>query len=148
MLLAYILLGGSALLIVYDDVREQNIHAIYLIAFILAGVLQQTNHPEPEGFWAAFGIAFIFFSCQGLFYFLKGEQAIGWGDLAIAPACGLWLRLHELPSFLLSAGFIALCTALIWRYRWNMRTFPLAPALLCGLGIVFLIRCFLTGNGI
>jgi prepilin signal peptidase PulO-like enzyme (type II secretory pathway) len=115
---------------------------------MLAGVLQQITQPEPESFWAAFVIAFIFFSCQGLFYFLKGEPAIGWGDVAIAPSCGLWLYLHELPSFLLSTGFIALCTGMIWRYRWNMQTFPLAPALLSGLGITFLIRCFLTGNGI
>lgn len=148
MLLAYLLLSGSSLLIIYDDVREQTIRVLGLAAFVLAGLLQQIGQPDPEGLWATGVIAFLFLGCQGLFYLFRKEPAMGWGDLLIGPACGLWLRLHELPSFLVTTGLVALSIGVVWRYQWKMRAYPLTPALLSGLGMVFLIRCFSIKNGL
>lgn len=148
MLLAYSLLGGSALLMVYQDVQEQTIPLLGLVLFILAALLKQFWEPDLEGLWAACTIALILISCQGFFYLFKRELAMGWGDLLLTPFCGLWLYLHELPSFLFSAGVTALFIGIFWHYKWRMRTFPMVPAILSGLGVVFLIRCFSMMNGV
>ncbi|MDF3033608.1 MAG: hypothetical protein K0R76_562 [Alphaproteobacteria bacterium] len=148
MLLAYTLLGGSALLIIHHDIQTQTIPLYALAVFILSGLLKHVWDPDLEGFWAAGAVALILVVCQGLFFLLRREPAVGWGDLLLSPFCGLWLYLHEIPSFLLGMGLVALVMGIFWRYRWGMRTFPMAPAILSGLGIIFLIRCFLMMNGI
>jgi hypothetical protein len=148
MLLAYALLGGSALLIVHHDIQTQTFPFYALGIFILAGLLKQIGEPDLEGFWAAGAVALILAGCQGLFCLLRGEPAMGWGDLILSPFCGLWLYLHEIPSFLLGMGLVALLMGILWRYRWGMQTFPMAPAILSALGIIFLIRCFLMMNRI
>lgn len=148
MLLAYSLLGGSALFMMYQDVREQTIPLSGLFVFMLAALLHQVLEPDPEGLWAAITIALIFMSCQGIFYLIKHEFVMGWGDLTLSPFCGLWLSFYELPSFFIATGVFALMIGILWRYQWGMRTFPMAPALLLGLGFVFLIRCFSTVHGI
>ena len=148
MLLAYSLLGGSALFMIYEDMRKQTIPLSGLVLFIAATLLNQFLEGSLEGFWSAGVIALVFISCQGLFYLFKREPAMGWGDLLLSPFCGLWLYLNELPSFFLAVGFMALLMGILWRYRWGMRTFPMAPAILFGLGIVFLIRCLFMMNGI
>ncbi len=141
-LLVYALLGGSALFMIYEDVRKQTIPLSGLSLFIGAALLKQAWEPDLEGFWSACAIALILWGCQGLFYLFKREAAMGRGDLLLSPFCGLWLYLHELPAFFLSTGLMALLTGIFWRYRWGLRTFPFAPAILFGLGILFFIRCF------
>ena len=127
---------------IYEDVRKQTIPLSGLALFIVATLLNQFLEGSLEGVWSSSIIAFVFISCQGLFYLFKREPAMGWGDLLLSPFCGLWLYLHELPAFFLTVGFMALLMGILWHYRWKMRTFPLAPAILFGLGTVFLIRCF------
>lgn len=148
LLLAYIFLGGSALIIIRHDIQAQTIPLYALLVFILAALLKQVVEPNLEGFWAAGAVALILTGCQGLFYLFRREPAMGWGDLLLAPFCGLWFSLPDLPVFLLGTGLMALLMGIFWRYRWGMRTFPMAPAVLAGLGVVFLIRCFSMMNGI
>ena len=148
MFLAYSFLGASALLLIYEDVRAQRISLPASLLFITAALLKQGYKPEWENLWAAGAIALVFAGCQGLFRLFRGKYAMGGGDLLLVPFCGLWLSLDEIPSFLLSTGLIALVTGIVWRCQWGMGTFPMTPAILCGLGIVFLIRCFPLMNGI
>ena len=148
MLLAYILLGGSALLMMIQDMRKQTIPLVGLIIFAGASLYSHILMPGTEGLWVAGLILLLFIACQGVFYLLQRKHAIGWGDTILSPFCGLWLYFHEIPLYFLSTGLFALLTALFWRYRWQLRTFPLVPSLLLGLGVVLLIRCFLISDGI
>jgi Flp pilus assembly protein protease CpaA len=141
-------MGGSALFLVYQDIREQTIPLSGLALFLVASLLKQVAEPDIEGLMVVAVLVSILLGCQGLFYLVKRKNVLGWGDLILGPGCGLWLHFQELPIFLLSTGIIALSMGVIWRYRWGMLAFPFAPALLFGLGVVFLIRCFLTVSGI
>jgi len=148
MILSYSLLVGSALCLMWTDVRKQTIPLWALLLFIMASVLHQLYEPNSEGLWVAGLLLLLFLGCQSIYYFFTRKLAIGWGDVLLVPFCGFWLYFHELPSFLLGTGLVALLMGLLWRYKWGLRTFPFVPALLLGLGIVFLIRCFLIKNGI
>lgn len=147
MVLFYILLGGSAFFMMIQDVQKQTIPLYGLIIFAVAS-LYHSIIPLTEGFWAAGIIAFLFLACQGTYYLLRREPIMGWGDVILSPFCGLWLYFHEIPLYLISSGVVALLIGLFWRYWWKLKTFPMTPALLSGLGVVFLIRCFLTVNGV
>jgi hypothetical protein len=146
MILAYILLGGSSLFMIYQDIREQTIPLYGLIVFAGVSLLFQVGAPNPDGFWAFGTIALIFSALQGTFYLITRQTALGWGDLILSPFCGLWLYHSEIPLYLLSTGILALLTGIFWRYRWGIRPFPMAPAILLGMGAVVLIRCFLMMN--
>jgi prepilin signal peptidase PulO-like enzyme (type II secretory pathway) len=125
---------------VYEDVCKQTIPLLGLALFIMATLLNFFLEGSLEEVESASIIALVLISSQGLFYLFKREPAMGWGDLLLSPFCGLWLYFPELPSFFLGTGLIALLMGILWHYRWGMRTFPMAPAILFGLGIVFLIR--------
>ena len=148
MLLTYSLLGGSALFICLQDIRWQTIPLSGLLVFMGASFLNQFWMPEFEGLWTAGTMALILMSCQGLFYLFRQKLAMGWGDLILAPSCGLWLHIQEFPTFCIATGLFGLLLGSFWRYRWGMTTFPFAPAILLGLGVIFLIRCFLMMNEI
>ena len=148
MLLAYILLGSSALLMVVQDVRTHTIPLIGLVIFAGASLYAHLLTPGVEGLWVGGLIFLLFMACQGIFYLLKRECAVGWGDAILSPLCGLWFHFHEMPLYLVSTGLFALLTGLFWHYRWQLKTFPMVPALLLGLSFVLLIRCFLIGDGI
>lgn len=149
MALFYILsLGGSALFMIVQDVREQTIPLYGLIVFASVSLYHSMIEPNGEGFWAAGAIGILFIACHGAYYLLKHEPLIGWGDIILSPFCGLWLQFCEIPLYLISTGVFALLIGLFWWRRWQLKTFPMTPALLCGLGFVILIRCFQTMNGI
>lgn len=148
MLLSYALLGASALFIMAQDVREQTIPISGLIVFAGISLCHHVIEPNAEGFWVAGIIAVTFMACQGLFYLMKRGPAMGWGDLILSPFCGLWLHFHELPLYFIVTGIFALLICLFWWYQWRLKTFPMAPALLFGLGLILVIRWFLTANGI
>ncbi len=131
-----------------QDVREQTIPISGLTVFAGASLYHHVIEPNAEDFWAAGIIAVIFMVCQGVFYLIKRESALGWGDLILSPFCGLWLHFHELPTYFIATGIFALWIGIFWRYQWRLKTFPMVPALLFGLGFVFVIRCFLTVNRI
>lgn len=142
MIWAYSLLGASALLIAYQDIRHQMIPLGGLILFSSAALLNHLNNPNLEGLWAAGIIAITLGICQANFCWFKRNPAMGVGDLILAPLCGLWLQLDEIPFFLFFTGLFALPMGVFWRYWWGMRTFPFGPAILLGLGSILLIRCF------
>jgi Flp pilus assembly protein protease CpaA len=138
-LLAYILLGGSMILIAYDDIREQAIPVGALVIFAAAGLVKQWMEPNLEGLMAFGLVAVLIAICHRVFYVFKRIPGLGSGDLALMPLCGLWLSLNEVAPFLFLTGLFGLGTGLIWRHRWEMRSFPMAPAIFLGFGIVLAI---------
>jgi Flp pilus assembly protein protease CpaA len=148
MAILYILLGSSAFFMMAQDVQKQTIPLYGLIVFAGASLYHSIRMTSQEGFWAAGIIFFIFITCQGVYYLLKRKPIMGWGDIFLGPLCGLWLESHEIPLYFISTGVFALLIGLIWWHQWKMKTFPLTPALLIGLGFIFLNRCFLTTSGL
>jgi len=142
MVLAYCLLGGSALFLIYHDIRTQTIPLYGILAFVASAVLNQWYAPDIQGLWSAVLIVLAVFISQGLFFLFKGRSLVGTGDIVLCPFCGLWIRMEEIPVYFLLAGSVALLMGVIWRYRWKMPTYPLSVALLLGLGGTLLMRCF------
>jgi prepilin signal peptidase PulO-like enzyme (type II secretory pathway) len=119
-----------------------------LLLFALISGLHLYFEPNPDGLWVAGIILIIFSGCQLFFSLFLRKLAMGWGDMILGPACGVWIYAHELPYFLLSTGFIGLIMGLFWYYRWGNRTYPFMPSILGGLGVILLIRCFLKSDGL
>ncbi|MBM3633361.1 MAG: hypothetical protein FJX03_06640 [Alphaproteobacteria bacterium] len=142
MVMTYVLLGVSSVYIVVKDVRFQHIPLKGLALFFGASLLKQFWEPELEGIGVAVSLVIILLSCYGLFSIFKCKPTMGTGDLLLGPSCGLWLQFLELPAFLVMTGLLGLILGVYWRYRWKMITFPFAPALLFGLGISLIMRCF------
>lgn len=144
----YILLASSAFFMIVQDVQKQTIPLYGLIVFASASLYQSIMMTSLEGFWVAGLIFFLFMACQGLYYLFKHKAIMGWGDIFLGPLCGLWLQFDEIPLYFIFTGIFALLTGLFWWRQWKMRTFPLTPALLSGLGFILLNRCFIKTIGL
>ena len=142
----YGVLGISMFMMVRHDIQTQTVPLYALLAFILATLFHQFQEPVREGLEASGIIFAIFWGCEGLFLVLRRSPAMGWADLILAPCCGLWFYVHEIPVFLVGTGITALLTGIFWQYWRKMKTFPLVPAILSGWGLVLLIRCFFMVN--
>jgi prepilin signal peptidase PulO-like enzyme (type II secretory pathway) len=148
MTILYIMLGSSAFIMMLQDVQKQTIPLYGLIVFAAASFYHSVMIASLKDLWAAGIIFFLFIICQGIYYLLKRKPIVGWGDIFLGPLCGLWLQSHEIPLYFVSSGVIALLIGLFWWHQWKMKTFPLTPALLAGLGFIFLNRCFLATSGL
>src|SRR5690606_29810182 len=52
-----------------------------------------------------------------LFTRLKGQEALGLGDVKLMAIAGLWLGVDDLALLFVLAGILGLATGLIWRWR-------------------------------
>lgn len=68
---------------------------------------------------------------------LRGEDGLGFGDVKMMAASGLWLDYTQIPLFLLLSGCGGVILALLYKHLKNKRRFPLGPAL--ALSLVFCI---------
>jgi len=127
---------------IYEDIRVQTISSSGLFVFGGATLYYQLSKLDPEGFWVAGAVALVLLGLYAIFFRFRGQKVFGWGDLILGPLCGLWLQIHEVPLYFLATGIFALLISLLWHFKWGLKTFPFAPALLLGLGVVFLKRCF------
>lgn len=143
--ISFLLISSSW--IMYQDVKDQMIPVVGLMLFILSSLSQFYLDPSSNLLTAGI-VGLIFFSCFGMFYIVQKKPVMGWGDLILAPFCGLWMHSQDIPLFLITTGFIALFMGIFWKTYWGMRTFPLAPPLLLGVTFVIIIRCFFTTNGL
>lgn len=132
------LLGLSSLWILIQDIRQQSVSVMSLALFMLAGIL----YPGGNVDWliSVFFLAAIMLVCQGFFYGVSDRPAFGIGDLILFPLCGFWLSPDALPLFLIISGVLALGFGLFWRYRYDMRTFPMAPPIVIALGVLLGLR--------
>jgi leader peptidase (prepilin peptidase)/N-methyltransferase len=63
---------------------------------------------------------------------LLGRTALGFGDIKLMAACGLWTGVAGLPLFLVLSGVAGIVLGLAWRATGRGRLFPFGPALAAG----------------
>lgn len=63
----------------------------------------------------------------------SGRNALGFGDVKLVAASGLWLGLANLPAFFIGAGIFGIGHALVWRATGRGETFPFGPAIAASL---------------
>lgn len=136
------LLIVSGVLMIYEDIKNQEISLFPLITFMVMTLFIRFHAFTLENLIAPIAIGLIFAIYQGIIYKIKSSCAVGLADLILAPFCGFWLNLEEIPLFLILTGLLSLCMGIFWRYRWQIKTFPLIPPLLFSLTIVLCNRCF------
>ena len=139
--LSYTLGAGSALALSIEDIKSQTLPLSGVTVFALATVLHLYTYPSSEGLVAAAFLLVLLTGCCFFFRRFKKISALGGGDAILMPLCGLWLSLEEVPVFLISAGACSLLAGILWRLKWGMGTFPMAPAIFAGLGVTFITRC-------
>jgi len=74
----------------------------------------------------------IFSIGQGIKYFI-GKQPLGFGDIKLFFAAGLWLRFGELPFFLVLSGVSGCLTGLVWMGSGYGKKFPFGPSIIIAL---------------
>jgi len=92
---------------------------------------------------AAILLTGVFWAVAFVLTRLKGQQALGMGDLKFLPAAGLFMGLGAIPSFMALSGVLGLATGLFKRIQGKKQAFPFGPALILSL----YIHVFLTGLG-
>ncbi len=69
------------------------------------------------------------------YYYLRGREGLGFGDVKFFTVAGIWLGLWPLLPFLLIAGLLGVMTGLLWRALGRGDIFPFAPSLASSLWI-------------
>lgn len=63
------------------------------------------------------------------YFWLMGKHGLGFGDVKLLGAIGVWIELSALPVFLFLSGIIGIMTALSWRALGLGKHYPFGPAL-------------------
>lgn len=94
---------------------------------ILGGLALLNSSPDP------IMIAMILGGIGAVLHYgsfkTQGTPGLGWGDVKLMGASGLWLSLDQIPLFLIGAGMLGILTALIM----GRRKVPLGPSLCAAL---------------
>lgn len=77
----------------------------------------------------AFTLGGIGWVLSVLYLKIKGYAGLGWGDVKLMAAAGVWIPLSLAPLFLIMAGGGGMITALVWRTKYGQAQFPLGHAL-------------------
>ncbi len=75
----------------------------------------------------------------GMTRFLK-KEALGFGDVKLMGAAGLWLGVSYLPAFFILAGTIGILWGAVWRFLYKEPLFPFGPALILALYICLVLQ--------
>jgi prepilin signal peptidase PulO-like enzyme (type II secretory pathway) len=125
-----------------EDVKTQTVSVTKLGIFGAVTLLWLVYNQEWQGIGTGLTLIIILGMCFTVTHLLNKKAPFGAGDFIVLPLCGLWLALPELSLFLILTGCMGLIFAIIWRLRWDMRTFPMVPAIIAGWGGTLLSRCF------
>ncbi|MBI2706889.1 MAG: prepilin peptidase [Proteobacteria bacterium] len=129
--------------IALKDFREGIIPDLWLVLLICLGFLQ---------FGITHGLSVIVLGAIGyglykLYPLLQRRDGLGFGDVKMMAAAGLWLPISSLPLFLMITGSVGILIALLWRLLYKSFQFPLGPALALALGLCTLgNNVFSTGE--
>ena len=124
LLLFYILLVFIALI----DLCSFYIPDTLVLGIVGYGIIQ----PDPHWESVVVLCALLFTLKKGAQLYLKREGVIGWGDIKLISACGLFLSYEQLGFFILSIGLLGSMSGLIFR----LPIIPFAPCILGGFFIV------------
>ena len=83
-------------------------------------------------------LAFLIGQITGL---IMGRASLGFGDVKLFGACGLWLGIGLLPIFLIFAGGYGIVLGFLWQKLTGKKLFPFGPAI-----ILAFYTCFLFGG--
>ncbi len=125
------------------DLREGIIPDLWIVLLVLLGFLQ---FGVTHGLSALIlgGIGYGLYKLYPLF---TSRDGLGFGDVKMMAASGLWLPLSSLPLFLMLTGSVGILIALLWRLLYKSCQFPLGPALVFALGFCTLgDTVFSTGD--
>ncbi len=120
------------------DIKYGLIPDIYLIILALLGLIYFTT----SHIVSVFILGGLGYALYKLYPRLKGKQGLGFGDVKMMAALGIWLTPPQIPLFLILSGGGGVLTALLWKRLNKGPRFPLGPALAFALGI-----CIVGANG-
>lgn len=136
----------AALLIDWDHMilpDDINI-SLALLALSYAGILWLSTGEFPmNNFASALVITGILWAVSAILGRLKGQEALGMGDLKFLPSAGLFIGMAALPTYLGMSGIFGVGTALLKQKINENKEFPFGPALIISL----YIHLILTGLG-
>jgi prepilin signal peptidase PulO-like enzyme (type II secretory pathway) len=69
------------------------------------------------------------------YYYLRGRDGLGYGDVKFFTIAGIWLGLYPILPFLFLAGGFGVLTGLLWRVLGKGELFPFAPSLALALWV-------------
>lgn len=127
------------IMISIKDIREGIIPDIFIGFMVLLGILR-------FGMTYSLSVAILGILSCGLYKFyplLKNEEWLGFGDVKMMTASGLWLDVSQIPLFLMLGGGMGIGMAFLWRMLKKGERYPFGPALALSLGI-----CILGGSGL
>ena len=119
------------ILISYKDLQEGIIPDLCVGGIALLGLLQH----GIKNLISVLILGILSYGLYKLYPLWRGKEGIGFGDVKVMAAFGLWIAPLQLPLFLSLAGTFGLGLGLVWRiFKWGPE-FPFAPALALALGI-------------
>ncbi len=125
-LLFLILMGISI-----KDFKDGLIPNIFVIGLTLLGILEFGG----THFMSVLILGPLAYGIYKLYPLLRNQEGLGFGDVKLMTASGIWLNLSQLPLFLIVAGGTGVIIALLWHILKKEVRFPLGPALALALGI-------------
>jgi leader peptidase (prepilin peptidase) / N-methyltransferase len=139
------LLGWLLLALAAMDVQTLRLSDT-LIAILAVGGVAATAYLAPSALWShalagALGVL-VLIAVSMAYRVLRGREGLGFGDVKLFGAAGLWLGLEGLVSVMLIASFSAIAAALIFRLSGKSLSaqthIPFGPFLALGLWSVWL----------
>ncbi len=115
-------LGWCLLALVLADVRRFLLPDMLVLPLMAAGIA--SVFLEPQAQWQSIGMARVFGAALGfglmeavrrLYFWIRGRDGLGFGDVKLMAAGGAWLGWPLLPHSLALAGILGLVTVLILR---------------------------------
>lgn len=138
-LLANSLLFLILIMISLKDLKDGTIPDVLLLVMAILGLVQW-------GLTHSISVAILGLMAYGLYKIyplLKNQEWLGFGDVKMMMASGLWIDTFQIPLFLILGGGIGIGIALLWRALKREARFPLGPALAIALGI-----CIISNDGV
>ena len=115
------------------DWKEKVIPDGITVPLAFAGLLLSPFEPDP---WARIAGAAVAGGCVWVAFrlttALKNEDAMAYGDVALACACGAWIGFCSAPAFLLASTVAYMAYAAPLRMRKGEIWVPMGPAIAAG----------------
>ncbi|WP_420245421.1 prepilin peptidase [Roseiterribacter gracilis] len=132
-------LGASTLALLWSDFADQLlpdliVGSIAVVGLTRAATLQTLN----EAVGASLLAGSLLLLVRWAFIRLRKREALGFGDVKLFAALGLWMQPQQIGPALLIAALATLTVALAARVQ-PQREIPFGPGLLLGAWIVFTI---------
>lgn len=124
------------MMITIKDLKEGIIPDTLLVLMVLLGFLRFGETHAMS--MVILGI--LSYGLYKLYPLVKNQEWLGFGDVKMMLASGLWLDISQIPLFLMAGGGIGIGIALMWQALRRGQRYPLGPALALALGICIVVN--------